>query len=220
MKEKTHIPLITQVAPRIFGLRFIKQEDIMNIIELSALPNGAHRNMDSYVWMVPPEGWAMIPEEMELPETFPFVGVEAEEIDGVMTVTVLTPGTMPEPDLDPIKTRRIAQSKTDLATYLESHPLQWTDGEYYSITAERQSQLTGTIVAAHADGQPPEWNSTGGVCREWDVSELMDLAVAIKDRVKALVKYQQTQEVAMRNATTLEELNAVVVNYDCVEVPT
>lgn len=116
------------------------------------------------------------------------------------------------------KAQRIAQSKVILANYLETHPLQWTDGQHYSITAEKQAQLTGTVVAAQADGQPPEWNSTGGVCREWDVAELAALAVAIKNRVKALVKYQQTQEVAMRNADTLDELDAIVVDYDSVEV--
>lgn len=116
------------------------------------------------------------------------------------------------------KVARIAQSKIDLAAYLESHPVQWTDGQKYSITAEKQSQLIGTVVAAQADGQPPEWNSTGGVCREWDIAELVALSVAIKNRVKALVKYQQAQEVAMNNAATLEELNSVVVNYDSVEV--
>lgn len=116
------------------------------------------------------------------------------------------------------KAQRIAQSKVILANYLETHPLQWTDGQQYSITAEKQAQLTGTVVAAQADGQPPEWNSTGGVCREWDVAELAALAVAIKNRVKALVKYQQTQEVAMRDAATLEALDAIVVDYDSVEV--
>ena len=101
----------------------------MKIIELSALSNGAHLNMESSAWLAPPEGWAMIPEEMALPDTYPFVEVEAEEIDGVMTVTALTPGAPPEPDLDSIKAQRIAQSKVDLAAYLEDHPIQWTDGE-------------------------------------------------------------------------------------------
>lgn len=117
-----------------------------------------------------------------------------------------------------LKAQRIAQSKVDLATYLESHPLQWTDDQQYSITAEKQSQLIGTVVAAQADGQPPEWNSTGGVCREWDIAELVALSVAIKNRVKALVKYQQAQEVAMNSAETLEELESIVVDYDSVEV--
>lgn len=196
----------------------------MKIIELSALSNGAHRNMESSAWLAPPEGWAMIPEEMALPDTYPFVEVEAEEIDGVMTVTALTPGTMPEPDLEPIKVARIARSKTDLASYLEAHPLQWTDGEYYSITAEKQQQLTSKLFSAYvkkSSGIPYDltWNSTGDVCREWTLQDLSALAFAIDARVTALVSYQQTQEVAMRDAATLDELDAIAVDYDSVEVP-
>ena len=196
----------------------------MKIIELSALSNGAHRNMESSAWLAPPEGWAMIPEEMALPDTYPFVEVEAEEIDGIMTVTALTPGTMPEPDLEPIKVARIARSKTDLASYLEAHPLQWTDGEYYSITAEKQQQLTSKLFSAYVkkrSGIPYDltWNSTGDVCKSWTIEELSPLAFAIETRVTALVSYQQHQEVAMRDAATLEALDAIVVDYDSVEVP-
>ena len=130
-----------------------------------------------------------------------------------------TPAELDADRLPGLKAQQIAQSKVDLAAYLESHPLQWTDDQQYSITAEKQSQLIGTVVAAQADGQPPEWNSTGGVCREWDIAELVALSVAIKNRVKALVKYQQAQEVAMNNAATLEELDSIVVDYDSVEAP-
>lgn len=123
----------------------------------------------------------------------------------------------PQVDLSEIKLAMVQQSKVDLATYLDSHPIKWTDGEYYSITAERQAQLTSTLVCAQADGQPPEWNSTGGVCREWDVQELTSLGVYIKDRVKSLVKYQQQKEIEINNASTQEELDNIVVDYDEVE---
>lgn len=65
----------------------------MVIIEIKALENGAHRNQTVMGSVPPPDGWAVIPEDMEIPETFPFVGVEAT--NGV--VTALTPGTVPEP---------------------------------------------------------------------------------------------------------------------------
>lgn len=125
-------------------------------------------------------------------------------------------------ELEIAKTERIKQSKDDLAFYLESHPLQWTDGEYYSITQEKQNQLTSKIMAAtmaqtlSAD-YTLTWNSTGEVCKEWTLSDLSALAFAIDQRVTVLVTYQQTQEVAMRNATTQEELNAIVVDYDSVQ---
>lgn len=114
------------------------------------------------------------------------------------------------------KAARISKSKADLADYLASHPLTWTDGNQYSITQEKQAQLTSTLVSAQVDGEPPEWNTTGGQCREWKLEELAALGVAIKHRVKALVKYQQGQEIAMNAAATMEELERVVVDYDSV----
>lgn len=120
------------------------------------------------------------------------------------------------------KAARIEQSKTDLAAYLATHPLLWTDGQYYSITAEKQAQLTSKIMAATMASQTSTpytltWNSTGETCTEWTLSDLSALAFAIDARVTALVSYQQTQEVAMRNAATQDELDAIVVDYDTVQ---
>ena len=128
-----------------------------------------------------------------------------------------------EPDtLTENKIARIQQSKTDLAEYLATHPLQWMDGNYYSITAEKQAQITSKIMAATMAAQTSipytlTWNSTGEVCKEWTLEDLMALAFAIDARVTKLVSYQQTQEVAMRNATSQEELDGIVVNYDSVQ---
>lgn len=126
------------------------------------------------------------------------------------------------PETDPLvqaKSERIAQSKTDLETYLLEHPMLWTDGEYYAITAEKQNQLTSKIMAATmaqtmSTDYTLTWNSTGEVCKEWSLPDLYALAFAIDARVTALVTYQQTKEVAMRNAETMEELEAITVNYD------
>lgn len=119
------------------------------------------------------------------------------------------------------KAAKIQQSKAALEAYLQAHPLQWTDGEYYAITGEKQRQLTGKILSAtmaqtlSAD-YTLTWNSTGEVCRAWTLADLSALAFAIDARVTKLVSYQQTQEVAMRAAVTLEELDAIEVDYDTV----
>ena len=66
----------------------------MRIIEIQTLENGGHRNQTGYFKAVP-EGWAVIPDDMETPN-FPFGEVEVAEIDGVMTVTKWVAGTIPE----------------------------------------------------------------------------------------------------------------------------
>ena len=70
----------------------------MIMIEITALDNGAHRNQTCHG--VLPEGWAIIPDDMVC-ENFPFGEVEAEEINGVMTVTKWVAGVMPEPEPEP-----------------------------------------------------------------------------------------------------------------------
>lgn len=68
----------------------------MRIIEIAAQENGAHRNQSGGLSVVP-SGWAVIPDIMEC-ENFPFGEIEVEEVNGVMTVTKWTAGTMPEPE--------------------------------------------------------------------------------------------------------------------------
>lgn len=163
------------------------------------------------------DGWLPVPPDLEtkVMESAPYC--ELVISDGVL-VDVM-PTERPAPDLAPIKEQRIAQSKTDLETYLLEHPMLWTDGEYYAITAEKQNQLTSKIMAATmaqtmSTDYTLTWNSTGEVCKEWALPDLYALAFAIDARVTALVTYQQTKEVAMRNAETMEELEAITVNYD------
>lgn len=120
------------------------------------------------------------------------------------------------------KAARVAQSKADLETYLNTHPITWTDGQQYSITRDKQQQLTSKILSATIAQQTSTpytltWNSTGAECTAWELPELMALAFAIDARVTALVSYQQAQEIAINAAQTQEDLDAIVVDYDTVE---
>ena len=97
----------------------------MRIIEIVALPNGAHRNQNSNLSKVP-DGWAMIPEDMEL-ENFPFGEVTAEDIENasgelVMTVTDWVPGVLPEPEEE----KAAASAQDDIDTMLIDHEYRLT----------------------------------------------------------------------------------------------
>lgn len=64
----------------------------MKIIEITALDNGAHRNQEGTFHIIP-SGWARIPENITIPDTFPFVNIEVDE----QVVTTMTAGIVPEP---------------------------------------------------------------------------------------------------------------------------
>lgn len=66
----------------------------MTIIEIQPQSNGAHRNQTIQGGMACPRGWAIIPENMPIPETFPFVTLTVEG----QTVTGMEPGVVPEPE--------------------------------------------------------------------------------------------------------------------------
>ena len=68
----------------------------MKIIEIVALPNGAHRNQNGGISSIP-DGWAVVPEGLAVPSTFPFVDITVK--DGI--VTSMTAGIVPEPEADP-----------------------------------------------------------------------------------------------------------------------
>ena len=72
----------------------------MTIIEIAKSVNGSHRNQTTTAPIHVPDGWAVVPEDLETPN-FPFGAVEAEEINGVMTVTRWTAGEIPEPEPEP-----------------------------------------------------------------------------------------------------------------------
>ena len=73
----------------------------MRIIEINALPNGAHRNQVG-AFSVIPDGWAAIQDTLDTPN-FPFGEAIAEDVSGVMTVTSWSPLPIPEPEPDPTK---------------------------------------------------------------------------------------------------------------------
>ena len=114
----------------------------MHIIDLTQLEVGVYNDHKSDNITAPPKGWAMIPDDMALPSTFPRLGsLKAEPITYtydvdvevrndetgeveivkeqrervIMTVTEMTEGTLPEPvEPEPTNDELVWQAITDL----------------------------------------------------------------------------------------------------------
>lgn len=197
----------------------------MNLIKIVALLSGTHENRNSPWETTVPDGWAIIPKNITIPKSFPFVDIKVEEIDGVQTVTEMS-GHEIIVDKEEMKAKlaktakvKITESKTALAEYLAAHPLQWTDGKYYSVTSEKQALLTSNLALYQISTSAGQsfnltWNSTGDECVEWTYEELAALALAIGTYVKPFVSRQQELELAIKACTTMEELDAIEINYD------
>ena len=200
----------------------------MYIIPQSPSASGAFPPLQHWGGLTPPAGFDVWPDELEQ-DTF-------QQYNGFVVLTVVRgvvssyqPNTeaweaFQQRALPGLKADRIAQSKQALTDYLLTHPMQWTDGAYYAITAEKQQQLTSKILSATMAAQTKTaytltWNSTGEVCKPWTLQDLSALAFAIDARVTSLVSYQQEKEVEIRNAASMEALEAITVDYDSVPLP-
>lgn len=126
-------------------------------------------------------------------------------------------------DLSSIKKELIKLSKSKLKEYLEKNPLfskvKYSEGRYYTVDTEHQSRIASQLLLYQANTSlgldyQLTWNDTGNICEEWTFEELFTLSNEINNYVKPLIKKQQEIEVAIKNATTKEELNNIKIKYE------
>ena len=122
-------------------------------------------------------------------------------------------------DIDICKQEKIEMSKQLLAEWLESNPMLYTDGKYYSVTAEKQSLLNGNLASyerakAINVEYPLKWNSTGSECTPWDYTDLLTLSLTIAGYVAPKVSKQQAIELQIKACESVDELNEIVIDYD------
>ena len=124
-----------------------------------------------------------------------------------------------EKSLEECKEEKIALSKLMLSDWLANNPMLDSDGNYYSVTEEKQSLLNSNLASyerATAAGipYPLKWNSTGAECTEWNYTDLTALSLSIAAYVAPKVSTQQAVEVQIRACETKEEVDSVVISYE------
>lgn len=205
----------------------------MNIIKLEPSATGYRPPVQSWSGYGIPEGYVEVPDGVDtsaMQTHMGFVTLVHDE-DGNLTQIVGNDESYQayletiKPDagveLQNAKDEKIVKSKADLAVFLAENPLTWTDGNKYSVTSEKQQQLTSKIAVAQMAqqaGQPYTltWNTTGDVCQEWTLENLVALAFAIDAYVTPLVSYQQEKEVEIKACATVEDVNAIEIDYSSV----
>ena len=86
----------------------------MRIIRIIASPNGGHANQTTSANIPLPSGWAIIPETMEIPETFPFVDLEVEgKYVTKMTAGIVPPAPPAEPTAEELLEILLGEEEND-----------------------------------------------------------------------------------------------------------
>ena len=131
--------------------------------------------------------------------------------------------------LNDLKARRIAQTREDLARYLEENPLvsacKGGIEKKYTVTLEKQNQLTSTVADFLSNalpiilaGTPIEqidlpiyWNAQGDICEKWTYAEIFQLKNEMMSYVRPIVEYQRYLEKTIME----QEAQDKIYELDC-----
>ena len=139
--------------------------------------------------------------------------------DGNISDITETEPVVTTKEIEAHKTKRIQESKILLAKWLNDNPILYTDGKYYSVTEEKQALLNGNLASYERATKAGieyslKWNSTGEECIEWSYDDLLTLSLSIAAYVAPKVAIQQNIELDIKACETMDEINAVVIDYD------
>lgn len=83
----------------------------MRIIEIAPLQNGAHNNQQSNAIVTPHDDWAIIPDDMPIPDSFPFVNIT---VDGNVVTSMTAAPVPPQPEPKPAPPSPLEQLRADV----------------------------------------------------------------------------------------------------------
>ena len=205
----------------------------MQILIVTPNENNPHPGPQSWESPDLPDGYAWLPDELDMAEFIQYKGFVTLTIENG-TVTAITPNQEayeawmaehPEPDpLPAAKDARQEENKAALAAWLTGHPLTWLDGNTYGVTEADQNEMALNLqqyqVQKSAGREAVlEWHTQKKQCHTFTEEQYTALLLAIIDYVYPYRRYQEAVKEAIYNAETVEAVQAVVIDYASVEVP-
>lgn len=128
----------------------------------------------------------------------------------------------PAPDFLPAaQAARQEENKAALSAWLAAHPLTWTDGKQYGVEEQDQNEMALNLMQYQAAAlaqqpAPLEWHAQKEACRTFEQEEYLGLSMAISAYVYPYRRYQEQVKEAIYSAKNVEEVKAVVIDYESV----
>lgn len=178
----------------------------MRIIEIAALSNGAHRNQTGTFSTVP-DGWAVIPESIVIPDTFPFVSIEA---DG-QTVISMTAGIVPIPDLSDVKSAKIIEIKESCESYIYAGTnVTLPNGaiEHFTYTLADQSNISEMFTAIMAGATEYPYHADGEICKIYTKEQIVAIYGALSLFKTEATTYHNSLKAQINAMTDADAISA------------
>ena len=187
----------------------------MRIIEIAALKNGAHRNQTVFGEITLPDGWAVIPDNIET-QNFPFGDIVVEEIDNIMTVTRWEPGIIPgqEPSVILNKTK---QSKlTEISKSCEGYIYAGTNvalpgntTEHFTYTLADQSNISEMFTAIMAGATEYPYHADGEICKIYTKEQIITIYGTLSLFKTEATTYHNSLKAQINAMTDADAISAI-----------
>ena len=178
----------------------------MNIIEINAFTNGAHRNQSGA--NVLPEGWAIIPDDIIIPESFPFVDIE---VDGNI-VTSMTARELPKPDISIIKQSKLDKIKQSCEDYIcagTDVTLPDNTVEHFTYTLADQSNISEMFTAIMAGATEYPYHADGEICKIYTKEQIVAIYGTLSLFKTEATTYHNSLKAQINAMTDADAISAI-----------
>ena len=186
----------------------------MQIIEIKALENGAHRNQNGFIGDIP-DGWAVIPDNIET-QNFPFGDIDVEEIDGIMTVTHWEPGIIPgqEPSavLDRTKQSKLAEISKSCEDYIYAGTnvtLPDNTTQHFTYTLADQSNISEMFTAIMTGATEYPYHAAGGICKIYTKEQIITIYGTLSLFKTEATTYHNSLKAQINAMTDADAISAI-----------
>lgn len=182
----------------------------MTIIKIEKEQNGWHQNISGSVSNVP-NGWALLPESIRIPDTFPFVNIEVDEIDGIMTVISMKAGAKPTETLDNVKANKRLEVDSACKTAItDGVDVELPSGtEHFSLQETDQINLTAALTMIEQGASAYPYHADGNLCRLYTADEIKAISAAAMSHKLYHTTYCNHLFNWIARSETAEEIEAI-----------
>ena len=186
----------------------------MRLIEINSLDNGAHNNQTINGVIPVPDGWAILPDDMETPN-FPFGDITVDEAQTPPVVTSWTPLPIPEPEpasVDSVKAEKIAEIKKDCEEYIYAGAdVTYADGvkEHFTYTLADQSNISEMFTAIMAGATEYPYHADGEICKIYTKEQIVAIYGTLSLFKTEATTYHNSLKAQVNAMTDVDAINDV-----------
>lgn len=179
------------------------------IVEISALPNGAHRNQMFTPKQIP-DGWIEIPTEMvaQAKEFLPFINLTIK----TGTITAVAQGGKPPEDIESTRAAKLSElSAASQAAIVAGCDVTLSDGAtgHISLTDHDQMDLSVAQAAVKAGATDYPYHLDGQLCAVYPAADILAMSTAAVSHILYHTTYCNHLLTWARRAATAEELSGI-----------